>query len=329
MSVFIAPSRGAIGSVFPSTADWPALDLNFLLGSLDSRITFTRASSGTYFDATGAMQTAAVNVPRFDYNPVTLAIRGLLTEEARTNLLLSSATLSTQSVTVTAQAYTLSFYGTGTVTLSGASTGSLVGAGAFPARNPLTFTPSAGTLTLTVTGTVQYANLEAGSFATSWIPTTGASATRSADVGSMLLSSIPGWSAAEGAMGVEWSFPAILGTGLVSAITLDDTTTANMTSARVGQAGLADGTIRSGGVSQMDTTGIAVSPGAVKQAVAWATNDAAHACNGQIETDSSVTVPVGMTRLLFAASNIGAYWLSRVRLYPRRLSNAQLQGLTA
>ena len=110
------------------------LDLDFMVGALDPRITFTRASTGTYFDATGTMQTAAVNVPRWDYDPNTLALRGLLFEEQRTNALLNSATLGTQSVTVTAQTYTLSFYGTGTITKSGAATGALVGTGEFPQR---------------------------------------------------------------------------------------------------------------------------------------------------------------------------------------------------
>src|SRR3546814_11251992 len=62
------------------------LDLNFLTGQLDPRITFTRASNGSYFDAAGVMQYASANEERSDHDPVTLAARGLLVEEQRTNL---------------------------------------------------------------------------------------------------------------------------------------------------------------------------------------------------------------------------------------------------
>ena len=62
-------------------------------GTLPSGVTFTRASTATYFDSTGTMQTAATNAPRWDYDPVTLGLRGLLIEEARTNVLLRSAAL--------------------------------------------------------------------------------------------------------------------------------------------------------------------------------------------------------------------------------------------
>ncbi len=142
--------------------------------------TFTRGSVGSYWDYKGAMQSAAINTPRFNYNPITGELLGLLIEEARTNIFLNSATLSTQDITVTAQAYTVSFYGTGTITFSGAYVGTLVGTGT-KERVSVTFTPSAGTVTCTVTGSVTYANAEAGSFATSWIVTTGSSATRSVD----------------------------------------------------------------------------------------------------------------------------------------------------
>jgi hypothetical protein len=68
----------------------PALDIDFTTGTLDSRITFTRASTATYYDSSGLVATAASGVARFDYDPVTLLPRGLLLEEQRTNYILSS-----------------------------------------------------------------------------------------------------------------------------------------------------------------------------------------------------------------------------------------------
>lgn len=70
------------------TRDFTEFDFAYL--PLDSRITFTRASAGTYFDANGVMQTAAIDQPRIDHDPVTGGVRGLLVEEQRTNLVKSS-----------------------------------------------------------------------------------------------------------------------------------------------------------------------------------------------------------------------------------------------
>jgi hypothetical protein len=86
----------------------------------------------------------------------------------RRNILVGTATLATQTRVVTAAQHTLSFRGTGTVTLTGASTsGPLVGTGANDIVS-LTFTPTAGNLTLTVSGTVNDAQLELGAVRTAY-----------------------------------------------------------------------------------------------------------------------------------------------------------------
>jgi len=54
-------------------------------GVLPAGFTFSRGGTATYFDRTGALQEAAANAPRFNYDPVTLAFKGLLVEEPRTN----------------------------------------------------------------------------------------------------------------------------------------------------------------------------------------------------------------------------------------------------
>ena len=89
----------------------PTLALNFLSGALDSRITFTRTSTATFVGSNGTIQSSAINEPRFDYNPVTLQLKGLLIEEQRTNLLLYSqqidnATWTKLRATVTANSTT-------------------------------------------------------------------------------------------------------------------------------------------------------------------------------------------------------------------------------
>lgn len=74
-------------------------------------ITFTRASAAWRFNASGILVQEGNNVPRYDYDPVTLQSRGMLFEEARTKLLLQSnaldnATWVKNGVTVTAGAAT-------------------------------------------------------------------------------------------------------------------------------------------------------------------------------------------------------------------------------
>jgi len=107
------------------------------------------------------------NVPRIDYSGG--GCPHILAEPQRTNFVYPSAVATTQTRTVTATAYTLSFYGTGNIVLSGTHSATLTGTGVND-RVDLTFTPTAGSLTLTVSGTVTNFQLEVGSYATSYIP---------------------------------------------------------------------------------------------------------------------------------------------------------------
>lgn len=72
--------------------------------------TYTRASIGTYFDSTGTLQTATSGTPRFDYDPITHAAKGILIEESRTNLAKNSENISAwnnnTSLTITSDAVT-------------------------------------------------------------------------------------------------------------------------------------------------------------------------------------------------------------------------------
>lgn len=166
--------------------DWSGGDLRFNHWRLGRRIggpvqdtwpsaTFTRAGAraapssvagGTLFAANRAREVAG---------------QGLRTWDAATNLVRQSDAMSTQTVTVTAVAHTLSFWGTGSVTLTGASTaGPLNGTGANN-RVSLTFTPAAGSLTMTVSGSVTFAQLETGSVASDYIQNLNAGASQAAD----------------------------------------------------------------------------------------------------------------------------------------------------
>jgi hypothetical protein len=104
MSVVIPSLRAAIAvppwvknELWRNARAVPSLDLRFadnksLVDAVTgaSLVTFTRASSGTYVDSAGVIQTAATDAPRFDHNPATGESLGLLVEEQRTNLLLRS-----------------------------------------------------------------------------------------------------------------------------------------------------------------------------------------------------------------------------------------------
>ncbi|HDX8614909.1 TPA: hypothetical protein RQN55_001049 [Aeromonas dhakensis] len=136
-------------------------------------VNFSRSTTATYIGKDGLLKTAAANEPRFEKE-------GLLIEGQSTNLIPTSATLTTQTIPVQAGKHTISFYGPGTVSLSGAAAGVITGSGDTK-RVALTVTTASGNLTISVTGVCTKGQLEALPFASSYIPTSGAAATRAAD----------------------------------------------------------------------------------------------------------------------------------------------------
>ena len=336
MSWVITGGPGSGDSRMYGLAGTPTLDQRFastksLVDNISGQtlITFTRPSAATYFDANGAMQTASSDVARFQHDPSTGICLGLLIEELRTNLLLNSASLTTQTVTTAATPYTFSFYGTGTVVLSGTHSATVVGTGAFPTRTTLTFTPTAGSLTLTVTGTIQYANLEAGSFATSWIPTTGSTAQRQPD--SVLISGgnfLQFFAQNTGTIFVQGQ-PII---GAVLQPSFVGVQPANSALFRTVARRSSAGARNTSNSDSIDVTGPEWISGERKIAATWVPNDCVLVDSGTvIGTDISTANPLTVVdRMVFGLNfnNAAGVILSRVCYWDRRLPNATLQAIT-
>jgi hypothetical protein len=125
-------TAGGVDYINPDNV--PSLDLRF---AADKTLTarrgptpaFTRGSTGTFVGSDGLIQSAAINTPRFDHDPVTLACKGLLIEEGRTNLVTQSGNASSwpnTNGTVTNNGSTTAPDGSSNGFLGGIGTASLV-----------------------------------------------------------------------------------------------------------------------------------------------------------------------------------------------------------
>jgi hypothetical protein len=108
-AVNVALTIGGVSDTFTITTLEESLDFKFAINGsfLDassgssSLVTFTRASTANYFNSSGLLVSAAVDAARFDYNPSTLAARGLLLEESRANVVLWNRDLTNAAWTST------------------------------------------------------------------------------------------------------------------------------------------------------------------------------------------------------------------------------------
>lgn len=284
---------------------------------------FTRATVGSSEDLAG-------NIVQFSSGELRRTDKGALIEAARTNLFLNSATGSTQSITVAAVAHTLSFRGTGTITLTGVSTaGPLVGSGA-STRVTLEFTPTAGSLTLTVSGSCTNVQLEEGAFVSSWIPTAGASVARNADLAVVSSPSVN----YPLTMWVEYERP-VASVGNVVLLRVDDNTTAERATLNISSGNVARTIVVTGGVAQADVTSLPASlvvNTVYRQAAVIATNRVRPSCAGFLGTeDTLVTLPAAPTFLRFG-SELGTgqpfAYIRRAAIFNTALTDAALQRAT-
>ena len=382
------------------------LNLDFTSGVLDPRVTFTRSTTGTYVNSAGVLSSAAINTPRFDFNPTTLVPLGLLIEEQRTNLCLYSndlnqanwvkgasvsltynttaapdGTTTAETITVvsgmdtgvyqsipcsSSTAYTFSLYvKLGTMAASdykiaiyNNTNSTFIAADIVPAQTPsstdwtritYTFTTPAtcvsvrvycfrNSLSAATSVNVWGMQLEQGSFSTSVIPTTTAAATRAADVASVTGANFSNWyNATEGTVYTEASTMSVSAAGMLTYAISDNTFNNSMYGNFSGGNAYRGANVLDGGVGQTLSigtfTGITTTSN-TKDAFAYKINDFAESCNGATtRTDTMGTVPI-VNRLYIgtnwnASGNFLNGYIRSFKYYPTRLSDAELQSLTA
>lgn len=178
------------------------------------------------------------------------------------------------------------------------------------------------------------AQLELGAFATSYIPTVAATATRQADAALMTGANFTSWyDAAEGTFYAE---SRVFGFNLGSsngAYSVSDGSTSNFMSSRVlASTGIQTARVQVAGTVQADMgVGSSVGTASTKHALGYRTNDFAASVNGLAAvTDASGVVPV-VDRLtiggLPASTPLNGI-IRKFAYYPLRLTDAQLQAIT-
>jgi hypothetical protein len=389
----------------------PRMALDFTTGVLDSRVTIARLlNTATRVNSSGFIEVVNANLPRFDYDSVTLAAKGLLIEESRTNLFLQSqaftqspwsnvgvgtvvdnaatgpdntlsATVLTptagggvllnQTVTVALVAHTFSFYakpngitdvslasrdnpnlglaafnlltGVATVQAGATSASMTMGPNGFW-RCVVTFTPtlaaanryristSAGDSVKSVQ--IYGAQLEAGAFATSYIPTTTTSLTRNADYVTMTGTNFSDWyNQSEGAFQIEAS-ATIPASGSQTFIAVSDNTPNNYIGPyMLNVLGYVYHKIVTLGVSQCEfAAAVGVTNNSIfKYAFCYKLNSAQIAVNTVLGAgDTSVSVPtVTLAEIGSRASSSQMNGhMRKISYWPQRLLDQELQAFS-
>jgi hypothetical protein len=179
------------------------------------------------------------------------------------------------------------------------------------------------------------AQLEAGAFATSYIPTTTAATTRSADIASIGTLS-PWYNATEGTLFTEGTVVNnISGTTARVFGYFADSGVTNLFSVEARSATSTRARILTGGVTVNASDTIDVLGVNAKLAGAYGSDGATICVNGRSPVTAASSLPTGIAALYLGqnsvptAASIANGHIRRITYTPRRLTNAELQSLTS
>lgn len=192
-------------------------------------------------------------------------------------------------------------------------------------------------MTGNTSGTVRIScpQIEAGAFATSYIPTTSGSVTRNADVVSMTGTNFSSWyNQTEGAFVSQFMTSLLSASGsTVYAVAAADDGGGNNQITQYIYSNFAGSQIRAGGSGQADLNGNG-SPAnntPIKIGIAFALNNVAVSANGAApSTDSSALIPT-VDRFYVGSRAFGSSLnghVQKIMYWPQRITNAQLQAFT-
>jgi hypothetical protein len=180
------------------------------------------------------------------------------------------------------------------------------------------------------------AQVEVGSFPTSYIPTSGTALTRNADVASMTGTNFSSWyNASEGTLFVDVQASANASTAY---LTISNGTQTSNSVYFDNDSGNIRNVVFSGSsaVAVINLGARGTIGDFNKLCAAYKLNDFAAVRNGgSVGTDTSGAVPVGVSQMNIGANTAGtaASYLNgtirRIAFYPQRLPNTTLQALTA
>jgi len=368
---------------------------NFMEGTVTSYTASTQVLvidvTSTGGSGTIASWRVSSHMPRFDYNPSTLAAQGLLIEESRTNNIYPSnfssigtvagnnawyELLATLDTTINAASapdgtttvallainapatFNAVFYRTASTTAgtyaysvfckanSTDTNARLLLAGDVSVNNNVRAdfilsgsgvagtAVAVGTAVSAATPTIHWgAQLEAGAFPTSYIPTTTTALTRAADVASVNTLS-PWYNASAGTVFSEWSILGVRSTNSQRIWSLSDGTNSQYIAVRVDSAAQVRGDQAGGSTIPITVLAVATANTVYKTGVAFeALNSATCLGGGTVNSNATFAFPTGINKLALGNLGTGSFELSghlrRIVYYPRRLSNAELQSITS